>query len=452
MTLSYPSSPPLPYVVFAVFQTGRLANGGVESITQIIERCRQIKPIVITQRETAATQRWRSAGAIVEVWEIADPSDGDASPATLDRPRSAWRWFLSHWRTNQRMYRLLRSLPASILHCNDHRTLWQTGLGAKLAGAQVIFNIRDIKAPDKTYDWRWRLASRLSDRQLLLSQEMRQQWIDRLQIAAADQSRVSAIYSVVDPTRFYPLNFALNPAGNAAIDPPNSARSQLRSALNIPEPAIAIGYIATFSPKKAQLAFLEQAAPRLIQALPDTHLYFVGDFEPDRHPYARACLDTVQRLGLERSVTFVGFTSQAARWYQALDLTIVASDHEGLARCMIESLACGTPVISFKVCSAREILEQHQCGAVVPQGDYAALVQAIVQFVQDPALRARWRQSGMQTARRLFQPQPIVEQYEALYLSLAHPTAGEHGPQSTPELMALPRSGDQPSTTNLTSY
>lgn len=449
MNLSYALSPNLPYVVFAVFQTGRLANGGVESITQIIERCRQIKPIVITQRETAATQRWRAAGAIVEVWEIADQSD-NASPA--NRLRSAWRGLLSHWRTNQRIYRLLRSLPASILHCNDHRAFWQTAPAAKLAGARVIFNIRDIKAPDEAYDWRWRLASRLSDRQLLLSQEMRQQWIDRLQIAAADQARVNAIYSVVDPTQFYPLNFALDPAGHAAINPPNSARSQLRSTLNIPEPAIAIGYIATFSPKKAQLAFLEQAAPQLLQALPDAHLYFIGDFEPDRHPYARACLDTVQRLGLERSVTFVGFTSQAARWYQALDLTIVASDHEGLARCMIESLACGTPVISFAVCSAREILDQHQCGAVVPQGDYAALVEAIVQFAQDPALRARWQQSGMQTARRLFQPQPIVEQYEALYLSLAHPVTRDHNAQSTPELVALPRSGDQPSTTNLTPY
>jgi glycosyltransferase involved in cell wall biosynthesis len=194
-------------------------------------------------------------------------------------------------------------------------------------------------------------------------------------------------------------------------------RRQLRSALQIPEDGIALGYVATFNPKKAQLNFLERAVPLLREKLPQVKFYFIGDFDPAHDSYARSCQQAVERLGLEDCVRFVGFTAQVACWYQALDLTVVASRREGLARCMIESLACGTPVISFEVCSAREILVEHQCGGVFPQGDYGDLVDAIVQFGQTPPLREQWRLAGIQTARLLFQPQAVVEQYEALYLS-----------------------------------
>lgn len=385
------STTDIPCIIFVVLQTGNRANGGVESITQVIEHCQHIKPVIVTQMKTEINQRWRDAGADVEVWHI----------PRLDK---RWQNLRSLWETNQRMYQLVQSCNCSVIHCNDHTAVWHTAFGAKLARAKVVFNIRDIKAPDETYDRRWQVACRVSDRQLLLSQEMRQRFIDRLAIPPNRQAYVDFIYSIINSTQLHPGSI--------------EERQSIRAQLNIPPDIIALGYVAAFSPKKAQLPFLEQAGPLLKHHLPNAKLYFVGDFEPNKNPYAQNCLDAVKRLGLEQQVSFVGFSHNIADWYKIFDLMVIASRREGLARCMIESLACGIPVVSFDVCSAREILAGHDCGVVIEQGDYKGLVQAIVNLAQNQALQQQFSENGAQIARELFQPKSIVQRYKELYFSL----------------------------------
>ena len=57
-------------VLFAVFQTGNRANGGVESVSQIMERLRDTEFVVLTQRETPICDRWRAAGGRVVVHPV----------------------------------------------------------------------------------------------------------------------------------------------------------------------------------------------------------------------------------------------------------------------------------------------------------------------------------------------------------------------------------------------
>src|ERR1051325_1784786 len=59
-----------PTVLFVVTQSGSRANGGVESITQVLERLRGVRPLVVTQTETGFNRRWRDAGASVSVWPM----------------------------------------------------------------------------------------------------------------------------------------------------------------------------------------------------------------------------------------------------------------------------------------------------------------------------------------------------------------------------------------------
>ncbi len=85
---------------------------------------------------------------------------------------------------------------------------------------------------------------------------------------------------------------------------------------------------------------------------------------------------------------------------------------------MIESLACATPVVSFDVCSAREILEARGCGLVVASGDRGALAESLASLAWDGEARARLGSRGRSTARELFDPARVVRAYERLYLSL----------------------------------
>jgi glycosyltransferase involved in cell wall biosynthesis len=307
------------------------------------------------------------------------------------------------------MWQLVRATGCRVVHCNDILSLWHSAFGARSAGALVVQSIRGVKEAHEHYGWHWQLALWLSHRQLVNSQEMRAALSERIpgpqSLAQEKRTAIASIYSMIDLSYMRPVGLA--------------ERHRLRHGLGIGTEQFAIGFVATFSALKAQRAFIEAAGPLLRVAVPTCQVYFLGDFTPEAHDYAHTCVDAVQRLGLASTVRFVGFTANIIDWYRALDVVVVASRREGLARCMIESLACGTPVVSFDVCSAREILEQHDCGRVVPQGDYAGLVRELETLASDISLRNALGANGSQTARALFHPVRIMEQYEHLYSDLA---------------------------------
>ena len=196
---------------------------------------------------------------------------------------------------------------------------------------------------------------------------------------------------------------------------PTEERQRLRAELGIPEGEVALGYVASFNAKKNQLEFIRRAMPGLAASRPEATVYFVGDFQPLSDPYAQQCRGAVEALGLQERVRFVGYDERISRWYQALDLVVLASRREGLARCMIESLAVGTPVVSFAVCSASEVLERYQCGVVVPEGNYEAMVRAIGALVASSSKRAALGKRGADAARALFHADRVVGEYERLY-------------------------------------
>ena len=397
------SDSPIP-VLFFIFQTGNQANGGVESITQVIEGIQQVQPVVVTQRETPVNDRWRRAGAEVHVWSFSGLRRSGNVAETPGPNR--WQQGAAVLRGNAAAYRLTRARRLPVVHCNDIRALWYAGWGAKAAGARLVFNVRDVKPPGESYDWKWRAATQLSDRILGLSQEMREALAQRLPppfvFGSASRPPVDYIYSIVDFEK-------MKPAGE-------EQRAALRRHVGLSPGEVALAYVATFNEKKAQLRFIEKAGPQLHDRLPQATVYFIGDFRPEQDEYARRCRDAVHRLNLDDLFTFVGYSERVADWYRASDSVVLASRREGMARCMIEGLACGTPVVSFDVCSAREILEAHGCGRVVAQGAYEQLVGEMVRLAEaTEEQRARMGRKGAQVARQHFGADQVTAQYETLY-------------------------------------
>jgi glycosyltransferase involved in cell wall biosynthesis len=299
-------------------------------------------------------------------------------------------------RYHARMKRLVRETGARLVHCNDVFGWMHCGAGARLGGARLVFNVRDTK-PGGKYRVHWKLAHRFAHATIVLSQEMARDLAVGLGVR---QETMTTIYSVVD-------------TGFGKTPPPS--RETLRKSLCIPSGCIAVGCVGVISEKKNQLNLIRETLARLPETDLPLHFFFIGDCEPTTDPYARECVEAVRQLGLTGRVTFVGYSPEVFRWYRALDLTMMASGYEGLARAMIESLACGTPAISFDVCSAREILEQRDCGVVIPAGDYAAFGRELLALAGDPERRVRFGARGESIAQELFDPEAVVRQYDATY-------------------------------------
>lgn len=397
---------PIPVVFVIGFQSSSRANGAIESITSLLEGLRNVRPVVVTNSDSPVSDRWRAAGADVHVWPLLRPVKGYSGGNHLVRKTAQIAGLV--W-SNVAMYRLLRSTKAKVVHCNEIGGLRYTGLGARAAGARIVLNIRDVRPPGRGYSGKW-LAVWLASRIVVLSREMRdaiEAALPRFPVRAGARSvrQVEYIYSIVGVNRMGPVS--------------PQQRGELRQRLGLEPDAPAIGCVGRLVEKKAQLPFIEQAGLLIKREIPNARVYLLGGPEPADEGYALACKEAVRRLGLEEIFLFAGYRDDIGDWYRALDMTVLPSRNEGLARAMIESISCGTPVVSFDVCSAREVLEEHHCGSVVPQGDYRMLVQAMTSIAASAPLRAELGANGARVAGDLFAPGRRARQYENIYASLA---------------------------------
>ena len=89
-------------------------------------------------------------------------------------------------------------------------------------------------------------------------------------------------------------------------------------------------------------------------------------------------------LGIDNRVWFPGFVENPYKYMANADVFVLSSQYEGFGLVLIEALACGCPVVSTDCESGpAEILEDGKYGSLVPVGDYAALVEAVKQCLDN---------------------------------------------------------------------
>lgn len=374
-----------PVVLFVMFQIRDRANGGVNSLLQIIAGLENYRPVILTQMETPLNHRLRTEGFDVRV-----------APAGL-----AGKGLLPKLRFQRWAYRQYQYLRPALVHLNDMQALLHT-LGAwKLRGVKVVFNVRDVFAPERPYGRHWHLL-RWCDRIVALSNDMVAQLRRRLPIGSRRLAGgfLTYVHSIVDFGRFHPLHDI-------------ERKNQTKIRLGLPTDVPILLFVAKFSPKKQQLEYIDQVLAEGDRRPPAVTV-FVGDYQPRHDEYAARCAAKLSDVPAN-CYHLAGFTDEVEEYYRLADLVLVPTKREGMARCMIEGMSCGVPGVSFDVASAREILEENECGVVVPQADYSALSRAIKDLLRDTQRRGEMASRCIATARRLFGRQTAVEAYEKIY-------------------------------------
>jgi glycosyltransferase involved in cell wall biosynthesis len=112
------------------------------------------------------------------------------------------------------------------------------------------------------------------------------------------------------------------------------------------------------------------------QSVPDIWLAIAG-----RGTLRTTLEQQVEELGLSNHVQFLGYLpdEQLPIAYQAADLTIVPSQAlEGFGLILLESLACGTPVLATPVGGMPEVLQPFYPPLITESSDAAAIARRLI--------------------------------------------------------------------------
>jgi glycosyltransferase involved in cell wall biosynthesis len=176
--------------------------------------------------------------------------------------------------------------------------------------------------------------------------------MDELAGLGAEPSKLHVMRNGVDLERFHPL-------------PPGDCRA----ALGLPSDCTLLLSVGHLVERKGHHVAIEAMVE-----LPEFHLVIVG--EGEEHDRLRR---QILALRLEDRVTLVGArpNTELAQWYSAADALILASSREGWANVLLESLACGTPVVATAIWGTPEVVRDAVAGRLMAGRDAGSVVRAI---------------------------------------------------------------------------
>jgi glycosyltransferase involved in cell wall biosynthesis len=152
--------------------------------------------------------------------------------------------------------------------------------------------------------------------------------------------------------------------------------------------------------------------PAVLRRLPTARLEVIGD-----GPYGEALKASAARLGIERSVDFLGFlprTEKVRRLQQAWVL-VQPSPKEGWGLTVVEAGACGTAVVASNSPGLRDSVRDGETGLLVPHDDDARLTEALLSVLENRGLRERLAAAGVAWAARFTWPDCARRSLDALF-------------------------------------
>ena len=158
-------------------------------------------------------------------------------------------------------------------------------------------------------------------------------------------------------------------------------REAARAALGLTGPTIlSVGHLIE---RKGHELVIEA-----LTGLPGWRLVIVGS-----GPEREALQTLAARRDVAERVCFAGQVPHAElpRYYTAADMLVLASAREGWANVLLESMACGTPVLASPIPGNPEVVQERAAGLVMTERSARAVVAAVLDLAANPPERAATR-------------------------------------------------------------
>lgn len=304
------------------------------------------------------------------------------APARLGMLLTAWR-----------LRRALTADPPAAVHANGVKAALIAALGMAGTGVPVIWVKHD-------FSWDGRLAR-------LIARGCRQ-------VVGVS----AAVTETFGPSPPCSVHVVPNGIPDQAVDRAG-ASALVEELLEDSTGDAVVAMVGRLHPAKGQLELIE-AAPQILALRPGTRFLLLGDEDPYQVPYARTLHARTRALDLQGRVTFAAGRPDAVTVIAGCDVIALPTmpDERGMGRegfglVGVEALAVGTPVAGYADGALPEVLGP--CARLVTPGDRAGLAGAIVELLDDEALRRRLAECGEERVRALYRLDGMVESMRERY-------------------------------------
>ena len=321
--------------------------------------------------------------------------------ATPD-PRVQFPFLASFPRELRRVRRLLRELEIDVVQVHGPTN----PLGAVAAhreGIAVVWQIYDTVAPMWLRRLTMPMVVRLADAITTWGLELGRAHPGTLGLG----ERHVVVYPPVDTDVFAPAR---------------ERRASAREELGIPDGATVVGTVGNLNPSKGH-EYLIRAAELVRRSRDDVCFRIMGAHSPPHAEYEEGLHREARERGLDGAIEILDPGTRVAELLPALDVFAVTSvpHSEGIPTVILEAMASGIPPVVTRVGAIDELVDDGVNGILLPPEQPETTARAILELLEDPALRERLGAAGRATAVERYGLEGLADRHAHAYeLALAH--------------------------------
>jgi glycosyltransferase involved in cell wall biosynthesis len=399
----------------------------------------------------------RDVGAAVEILPLADSVRGAGRGSLGVGSLAKFGAVLSSATFIFRLARHIRAAKPDIVHCNSLKADILGGIAARLAGAKVIWHIRDriekdyLPAPVVKV---FRFLARHVPHYIIANSHGT---LETLHLPASKPRAV--VYSGIAkpeeeamecttksqrhegqgstsnenlPQRHKDTKWGVELGvrneksesvkevypGLAGMDafPVSPSRSDFVSwCLRGEHPSPVVTLIGRISPWKGQDIFIHAAA-EVLKTFPECRFQIVGSALFGEDALEDELKQLAAALGVSDRIEFLGFRKDVPEIISASSLVVHASTvPEPFGQVIIQAMAAGKPVVATRGGGVLEIVVDGVTGLLVPMKDVHAMAEAIGKILSDPVKAGKMGAAGKERFLEKFTIEKTVEKVQEVY-------------------------------------
>lgn len=191
-------------------------------------------------------------------------------------------------------------------------------------------------------------------------------------------------------------------------------KKNLLVGLNLRDNSPLVGIAGEITAHKGQTDFV-CAAAEILKKFPNAEFLIAGQDASPLKKHERDLRNSIEKLGLQDKIHFLGWLEDVAPFYSALDVFVSASRVEPFGLVIAEAMAASNAIVATETDGAREIIEDGETGKLVSIENPHELAAAVNELLNDEKLRQNLSANARRAAAGKFSIGRMVEETEKLY-------------------------------------